>query len=56
VGDLPEAAAFFVYQSVSARCCARVDAENLHAVRLGTAPDVPSRLGKPIREGYRRHD
>jgi hypothetical protein len=47
VGDLPEAAAFFVYQSVSARCCARIDAQNLHAVRLGIAPDVPS-PGEPL--------
>jgi hypothetical protein len=31
-----------VDDAVPARCRARIDAENFHALRLGTGPDVPA--------------
>src|SRR5439155_11058940 len=51
----PEAASSFVDDSPSARSCTWIDTENFHAVTLGTAPDVPSRLGaggRSARDGF----
>ena len=41
VVDGLEAASACMDDAVTARCCARVDTENLHVARLGGGPDVP---------------
>jgi hypothetical protein len=41
VARAPEAPVAFVDDSVPASSRPWIDAENLHAERLGTAPDVP---------------
>src|SRR5439155_13780529 len=53
VVDRLEAASAFVDDAVPARCRTRIDAENPHAVRLRTAPDVPSSGGRTLKKGAR---
>jgi hypothetical protein len=45
--DRLEAAAASLDDAVTARCSTRVDAENLHASRLGTEADVPPPARSP---------